>query len=94
MNVRLVEALTREDRFPPVPLQDRVYARAFALTVRGAWAEGSVAELMDLAEDNPHLLGAVQRRLTRLADENRGEEHADRAVALTTYAWLRAIAAA
>ncbi len=92
MNVRLAEAPTREFRSPSIPLQDRVYARAFALTVRGGPSEDSVAELLSLAEHNPHLLGAVQRRLAQLADENRGEEHVDRAVALATYAWLRAIA--
>lgn len=94
MNARLAEAPTREIPSPPVRLQDRVYARAFALTVRGGPTEDSIADLMSLAEHDPHLLGAVQRRLARLADENRGEEHADRAVALATYAWLRAIAAA
>lgn len=95
MNTRMGEAPTETaEAQPSVPLQERVYARAFALTVRSGPTEAAIDELLELAVGNPHLLGRVRSRLAQLADENRGETHADRAVALATYAWLRAIAAA
>ncbi|HLG00494.1 MAG TPA: hypothetical protein VI916_08480 [Acidimicrobiia bacterium] len=77
-----------------IPIGDRLYARALALTVRGGPTSDAAAELLDLVNGDPHLLGAARERCAVLAREYPDSPHADRAQALVRYAWLAAIAAA
>lgn len=91
MNVRTAEPAA-EKAAPP--LEDRVYARAFALTVRREPSDAAITELIELAGGNPHLLGHARRRLVDLVAEHVDSAHVERALALVTCAWLTAIAAA
>lgn len=84
-------ATTTMDR---TELTQKVYARAFALTVRHAPSEAAAHVLVEFARRDPHVLGRARDDLVRLAREHRESAHTDRAVALATLAWLTAIAAA
>lgn len=75
-----------------IGLSDRVYARAFAMTVRQETDDEAVAQLIQFADGDPHLLGRVRARFELLARERPGSRHAQAALTLTTQAWIAAIA--
>lgn len=76
---------------------DRVYARAFAIMVRhdgGSDGVDEVDELIALAGHDAHILGRVRDRFELLLHERPTSDHARRALAVVTAAWIAAIEAA